>query len=574
MVGHGVGRGRRGLAPATSPPQCPFIHNPGPEVVAARRRLDDGDMSISDPEGPQRPFERHPVAGPDDALRAAAGQLTTLNAGASARELVAEVLATVHAAFTATQAVRDPLADTAPDSAEEALAAVAGIAQLRSMLGGIEASWQVTAAERIRRDDAAHGVATAKQGRGAGHELALARRVSPSSADLSLAAARRLVQQMPGTHARLRRGTITHAQARAVASSLDRAQPHTCTQIDRILSDDPEVLDGMGTRRVRAQMQQLIQELEPEKSRERAERAARERHVRMQPMRDGMARLTAVLRAIDATAVMATLDRSASSLKASGRPGSHAALQADLLVEAVLRAPERAPEQAQKTPGSALRFIRPSLDVGVVLSDAALLHPGRYTGCALLEGYGPLPAHVVTDTMAGREPGRLEHAGHHEPEGSDGDDELVAFYRRLYTAPTSGQLVALESTARAFPAGLARMIRQRDGSCRTPWCDAPIRHIDHVQPVRNGGPTSYANGQGLCVRCNQRKEHGPWSLRPQSAQPPEAWHWSSPHGAIGRSLTPPLQPPRRMLPPPRQDTAGEGDPSRDDSQTADGTEPG
>src|SRR5699024_5394404 len=54
--------------------------------------------------------------------------------------------------------------------------------------------------------------------------------------------------------------------------------------------------------------------------------------------------------------------------------------------------------------------------------------------------------------------------------------------------------------------------RWRDSTCRTPWCNARIRHSDHVVPYHRGGPTSYANGQGLCVRCNLLKEHGLWLL--------------------------------------------------------------
>ncbi|MGN6415268.1 HNH endonuclease, partial [Flexivirga sp.] len=47
----------------------------------------------------------------------------------------------------------------------------------------------------------------------------------------------------------------------------------------------------------------------------------------------------------------------------------------------------------------------------------------------------------------------------------------------------------------------------RDHTCRTPWCTAPIRHIDHIQRHTDGGDTSERNGQGLCERCNYDKEH-------------------------------------------------------------------
>ncbi|MCC3277091.1 HNH endonuclease [Arthrobacter sp. zg-Y20] len=46
--------------------------------------------------------------------------------------------------------------------------------------------------------------------------------------------------------------------------------------------------------------------------------------------------------------------------------------------------------------------------------------------------------------------------------------------------------------------------------CRTPWCDAPIRHQDHIRPHRDDGPTEAANIQGLCEACNQAKEAPGW----------------------------------------------------------------
>ena len=64
----------------------------------------------------------------------------------------------------------------------------------------------------------------------------------------------------------------------------------------------------------------------------------------------------------------------------------------------------------------------------------------------------------------------------------------------------------MESTARTFPTALARFIRLRDRICRTPWCDAPIRHLDHHQPWAHGGATTAENGQGLCEQCNHARQ--------------------------------------------------------------------
>ena len=69
----------------------------------------------------------------------------------------------------------------------------------------------------------------------------------------------------------------------------------------------------------------------------------------------------------------------------------------------------------------------------------------------------------------------------------------------------------MESTRRVFDGNLRKMLILRDGTCRTPWCDAPIRHGDHIKGAADGGPTSYANGQGLCERCNQTKNLPGWT---------------------------------------------------------------
>ena len=86
-----------------------------------------------------------------------------------------------------------------------------------------------------------------------------------------------------------------------------------------------------------------------------------------------------------------------------------------------------------------------------------------------------------------------------------------AWLRRLWTDPATDELVAMESKAHAFPPALRGFLVHRDQMCRTPWCDAPVRHADHVVRVSQGGPTSADNGQGLCEACNYTKEAPGWS---------------------------------------------------------------
>ncbi|MFT4469317.1 DUF222 domain-containing protein [Arthrobacter sulfonylureivorans] len=111
--------------------------------------------------------------------------------------------------------------------------------------------------------------------------------------------------------------------------------------------------------------------------------------------------------------------------------------------------------------------------------------------------------------------------------------------RRLYTAPGTGQLLAMDSKARKFPDGIRRMVLARDAVCGSPWCDAPIRHIDHIVAWAEGGPTSLANGHGLCERCNHAKEADGWTTAPIDG-PRHSVLTTAPTGHTYISTAPPL----------------------------------
>jgi hypothetical protein len=111
--------------------------------------------------------------------------------------------------------------------------------------------------------------------------------------------------------------------------------------------------------------------------------------------------------------------------------------------------------------------------------------------------------------------------------------------RRLFTAPGTGQLLGMDSKARKFPDGIRRMVMARDAFCAGLWCDAPIRHIDHIVAYADGGPTTLANGQGLCERCNQSKEADGWSAKPVDG-PRHSVETTTPTGHTYTSTAPPL----------------------------------
>src|SRR5699024_7341975 len=128
-------------------------------------------------------------------------------------------------------------------------------------------------------------------------------------------------------------------------------------------------------------------------------------------------------------------------------------------------------------------------EVMVLLEDSTLFDKDDQP--AWIPGHGPVPAKIIKDWLA--------------------NPEMKAFIRRVYTRPSDGQLVAMESRRRAFPKGLAKMLKLRDDTCATPWCNNPVEEADHRRPWAQGGATSWDNATGLCRRCNQRKENRGWT---------------------------------------------------------------
>ena len=101
----------------------------------------------------------------------------------------------------------------------------------------------------------------------------------------------------------------------------------------------------------------------------------------------------------------------------------------------------------------------------------------------------------------------------------------------------------MESTSRRFDGLLAEFLDLRDGGlCRTPGCNAPIRHHDHITPVAHGGQTEAANGQGLCERCNYLKESPGWThwVPSTDRQRRHEVHGATEHLRLHHSTAPPM----------------------------------
>lgn len=346
-----------------------------------------------------------------------------------------------------------------------------------------------------------------------------------------LGLAKALVTEMPHTLAALRTGQLNEWRATLLVKETACLSAADRCAVDEQLAADTGSLAGAGDRSTTAAARQAAYRLDPRSVANRARNAVADRHVSLRPAPDTMTYLTALLPVGAGVAVHAALTRQADALRSGGDRRSRGQIMADDLVERVTG-----------TPGGIS-----GVEIQLIMTDRTLFQgdsePARFTG------YGIVPANWArsavtpleegpssdTDSSCGPNEGRLKASGY------------SAWLRRLYTAPGSGDLIAMDSRARLFPSGLRRFIQARDDTCRTPYCDAPIRHHDHIVAWHRGGPTSHSNGSGLCESCNHTKESPGWGAEPRSG-PRHTLQIHTPTGHSYQSTAPPLPGTPRMLP--------------------------
>ena len=371
------------------------------------------------------------------------------------------------------------------------------------------AAAQARAAARFdasqRAVQAAAGVRAADLGKGIAAQVGLARRESPVRGGQHLGLAKALVFEMPHTMAALTAGRLSEWRATLLVRETACLSVEHRAMVDRALAGAPGKLDGLGDAGLVAEARKLAYQLDPHAVLNRARKAETERRVTCRPAPDTMAHLTALLPVKQAVAAYAALLKDADSARAAGDPRTRGQVMADTLVA-------RLTGQATAD--------RVPLAIELVITDRTLLAGG--TEPAHLPGYGPVPAPLARSWVTL-------------------DPDVAIWLRRLYTHPGTGDLIAMDARTRAFTGNLRRFVELRDHTCRTPWCDAPIRHTDHPQPYANGGATSTVNAQGLCEACNYTQQAPGWPARP--APPPGPPPTPPPHPPTGHSYhstAPPL----------------------------------
>ena len=354
------------------------------------------------------------------------------------------------------------------------------------------------------RRAAEQGVPAERQSRGIAHQVAFARRVSPHRG-MRLLGLATVLPEMPHLAAAFDEGRVTEWRVTQLVKETACLTLEHRQEVDQELCADADRLERTGDRQLLGMARALAAKLDAKAVAEARAKAENDRRVTLRPAPDTMTYLTGLLPVKDGVAALAALRVAAQQKVSSGEASSISQAMADVLVERVTGRPA----------GAAL-----PVTVNLVMTDTALLDEADDT--AFLDEAGPIPAGLARAMV-----------------GGNVDAGLKTWIRRLYTAPTTGELVSMDSHQRLFPALLAKLITLRDQFCRNPWCNSRIKHIDHITAHADGGATSADNGQGLCESCNHAKQAPGWSVEVIDSRP-HTVATTTPTGHTYLSQAPPL----------------------------------
>lgn len=386
-----------------------------------------------------------------------------------------------------------------PVAEAEAIDEIAALERLKSAAAAAQARVSAMLRDgRVAREMDA-GAPAAERGRGLADEIGLARRESATLGSRHLGLATALVEELPRTLEHLADGGVSEWGATLLAKETAVLEPEDRRRVDAELDGR---LPTMTPRQIERAARALAQSIDPEAVVRRRARATADRRVTIRPQPDTMASVSGLVPVEQGVAAWAALRRDAEAAKAKGDERGLGQIMADLFVERLT-----GQAHADGVP----------VEVQLVMTPGSLL--GTEESPATLPGHGPLPACLARELVLG--------------------GGARAWLRRIFT-DGAARVVSVDPQRRRFPAAVRRLLRVRDGVCRFPFCDAPIRHDDHVIAAALGGETSAANGQGLCARHNLTKARPGWRARAVGHERTPDVVTETPTGHRYRSPVPPV----------------------------------
>ncbi|WAP51816.1 DUF222 domain-containing protein [Arthrobacter sp. ATA002] len=257
----------------------------------------------------------------------------------------------------------------------------------------------------------------------------------------------------------------------------------------------------------------------PETVPERHQSAFEQRRVALDSGEDGMSWLSAFLPAPEAQQIYTALSTAARGEQTAGDPRTRDQLRADILTQLLMGGRS----------GNTLGAVARTAGAGVTGADDL----DRGDAGALPRAEIMVLINAETLFGADEQPAELHGYGPISAEAARRLARSATRWTGLVRNPRTGEILGV-GRRRKVPAGLARWLRARDGTCRFPGCrvSTASTEIDHTTDWAHGGNTDHGNLAHLCRRHHRFKTLGYW----KACQPvPGVLEWTSPTGRVYRT---------------------------------------
>ncbi|MDQ0147678.1 HNH endonuclease signature motif containing protein [Pseudarthrobacter niigatensis] len=342
--------------------------------------------------------------------------------------------------------------------------------------------------------------------------------LGPRAAGSFLATSHALTAGLPLTLAALRAGTVSWQHAVVMADEAAGLDAAGAAALEAHFLD-PGVSDGargcpvgeLPAHRFRAKARTWRERHHAESIETRHAQGVVERRVEFRPDRDGMAWLSACLPADKAVAGWNRLTAEARSLQGPDETRTMTQLRADLFASAVLGSGIPASTDASGTAAGSVEEtdVPPTSIRAQVLVTVPVFSLLGVTGePAMLDGYGPIPASMARDLVAG---------------GSES-------FHRVLVDPRDGAPLEIGRTSYRLTKAMRAWLRMRDAKCPFPGCSnhSLDNEADHLLAWANGGTTGIRNLGQPCPKHHKLRHTTGWKPTPATKNEPPGW--TSPTG--------------------------------------------
>ncbi|MBD8059467.1 DUF222 domain-containing protein [Cellulomonas sp. JH27-2] len=262
---------------------------------------------------------------------------------------------------------------------------------------------------------------------------------------------------------------------------------HDRTCRESVVADAAAAGAGMTAPQLARYVRKLVLINDPANGKERAQRARKDRDVRLRWINDNMASLSAFLPAADAVAAMTAIDALAAGAKSATDDRTIDQRRADAFADVF-----KGILDSGTTPDGTLVPTRHGKRTSLQVTVGANTLLGLDDLPGDLAGYGPIPAYVARELAQD------------------------ATWTRILTDPADGAFVERGRVRYRPGADLTGTVLARDVTCTFPGCQQPSARceLDHVAPFDDTRPadtqTTVDNLQALCKHHHQQKTRKRW----------------------------------------------------------------